>query len=81
MRVRVLAFARIREILGAAHRDVTLPDGSVAGDAWDALAGEVPGLVPLRASTRLARNGRLAAGDEPLHDGDELALLPPSGGG
>jgi len=38
-------------------------------------------LEPLRASTRFARNGALARGDAALRDGDEVALMPPVGGG
>ncbi len=81
MRVRVLAFARLRELLGAASLERTVPDGATAAQAWDALAAEFPALVPLAASTRLARNGTAIGRDAALRDGDELALLPPFGGG
>jgi molybdopterin converting factor small subunit len=30
---------------------------------------------------RVARNGRLARDDEQLNEGDEIAVLPPVGGG
>ncbi|MGH7736442.1 MAG: MoaD/ThiS family protein [Candidatus Tyrphobacter sp.] len=81
MTVRVLAFARVREVAGFARSELTLPHDARIADAWELLAQKVPALAALRACTRIARNGRIAEGSERLADGDELALLPPSGGG
>jgi molybdopterin converting factor small subunit len=81
MIVRVVPFARIRELVGAAALERRLPDGATAGDAWIALAGEFPALDGLRASTRLVRNGAFVDASATLRDGDELGLLPPFGGG
>lgn len=81
MTVRVLAFARLRELLGAAETPLVLANGATAQSAWNTLAQRAPTIVPLGPSTRFARNGKIVAGDEVLHDGDELALLPPVGGG
>jgi molybdopterin converting factor small subunit len=79
--VRVLAFARLRELLGYGERLVGVAEGTTVETLWATLAAEAPQLAPLRASTRFARNGALASATTPLHDGDELALLPPVGGG
>ena len=73
--VRVLAFARLRELLGFGERHVGVADGTTADAMWSRLAQDAPQLAALRASTRFARNGAV------LHEGDELALLPPVGGG
>jgi molybdopterin converting factor small subunit len=81
IRVGVLAFARVREVLGSAAFDMDVPKGSAVREIWHALCTRAPQLVPLEGSTRVARNGRLAAPDEIVEDGDELALLPPVGGG
>ena len=79
--VRVLAFARLRELLGFGERLVSVSDGASADELWAQLAAGSPELAGLRASTRFARNGELIAGTTVLREGDELALLPPVGGG
>ena len=81
IQVRVLAFARLRELLDRPERRLALPPGACVEDAWAALRREHPALQAERGSTRVARNGRLVSFDEALADGDELALLPPVGGG
>jgi molybdopterin converting factor small subunit len=81
MRVRVLAFARLRELLGFGSRDVDVPEGTTPDALWHTLAGASRDLHSLRGSTRFARNGTLADALSPLAEGDELALLPPVGGG
>jgi molybdopterin converting factor small subunit len=81
MRVRVLAFARLREVVGFGSRDVELADGATLETLWNALAREAAELAAHRASTRFARNGALTDSFTVLRDGDEVALLPPVGGG
>jgi molybdopterin synthase catalytic subunit len=81
MTVRVLPFARIREIVGASELVRGVTEGATVADLWNALAREYPALDPLRASTRLVRNGTFVKSETTLADGDELGLLPPYGGG
>ena len=81
MNVRVLAFARLRELLGFGAREIEVADGTTLDGVWTELARGADGLEALRASTRFARNGALAAGETAVREGDEIALLPPVGGG
>ncbi|MBV8147927.1 MAG: MoaD/ThiS family protein [Candidatus Eremiobacteraeota bacterium] len=81
MQVQVLLFAGLAERAGTRKQTLDLARGARARDAWAALAAKVPGLQQLLPSTRIARNGRLVSLDEGLSDGDELAFLPPVGGG
>jgi molybdopterin converting factor small subunit len=81
MRIRVLAFAGLRELLDATDRGLELSEGARVSDVWFALVSRRPELDQQRGSTRVARNGRLVSFDEALGDGDEIALLPPVGGG
>jgi molybdopterin converting factor subunit 1 len=81
MRVRVLAFARLREVLGFGAGEIQLADGATVETLWDVLAEGAPALAAFRPSTRFARNGELTDARTPLCAGDEIALLPPVGGG
>lgn len=78
--VQALLFARYAELLGADRVTLSLPDGTRAGDAVSHLRRQHPadGLPP---RVLLAVNGRQAAPDRILDDGDELAMLPPLAGG
>jgi molybdopterin synthase sulfur carrier subunit len=80
-RVRVLAFARVAELLGSREERLELAAEARVSDAWSALARKAPALCEIRASTRAACNGRIVPFDAPVADGDELAFLPPVGGG
>lgn len=81
MRIRVLPFARLHDLLQESEVDLNLPDGARADDAWAALERETPALAGERRSTRIAINGHVEPFDAALTDGDEIALLPPVGGG
>jgi len=81
MRVRVLAFARLRELLGFAQREVEVGADATIDALWARLMPAAAPGAALRASTRFARNGALVDGAARLRDGDEVALMPPVGGG
>ena len=81
VRIRVLAFARLRELLGFGEKDLNVPGGMSLDELFTQLATGAPGLAALRMSTRFACNGELVDGNETVSDGDEVALLPPVGGG
>jgi molybdopterin converting factor subunit 1 len=79
--VTVLAFARLRELLGFDRRSIDVAAETRVAAVWESLVRAAPAIADLRASTRFACNGELAPADRLLHDGDELALLPPVSGG
>jgi molybdopterin converting factor subunit 1 len=79
--IRVVAFARVRELLGFSEREFGLADVPTVGALRARLERDVPELLPLRASTRIARNGQIVDDTASLKEGDEVALLPPVGGG
>jgi molybdopterin converting factor small subunit len=81
VRIRVLVFARLREIVGAPETMVALLEGARVEDVWTSLCERCPALGAERTSTRSARNGRIVGFETALADGDEVAFLPPVGGG
>ena len=77
-------FARFRDAAGTDRIALTAPTGATAGELWPLALVACPGLAaaqPLAAVSGLAVNGRWAKPDHPLHDGDEVAYLPPVSGG
>lgn len=81
MRVRVLAFAGVREILGASEIEVELgADGSLA-DLRRLLDARYPELEPYWDRLAVAVDGELGDAQADLRDGAEIALLPPVSGG
>lgn len=76
MRVSVRLFAMLRERAGAREVTLDLPDGASVGDALARLADIAAGLPVV-----LAVNRRYADDAQELHEGDELALIPPVSGG
>jgi sulfur-carrier protein len=82
MTVRVRAFARMRELLGAGDFELEVPEGATLVDCWEALRARERRIDALASSTRIARNGRVTVLlNELVAQGDEIALLPPVGGG
>jgi molybdopterin converting factor small subunit len=81
MTIRIVPFARIREIVGSSELARAFPEGTRVGEAFVELSAEFPALAELQASTRFVRGGAFVTAADSLADGDELGLLPPFGGG
>jgi len=76
MRIRVRLFAGLRERAGRDELELDLPDGARVADALAAVEHLAPG-----TSLVLAVNREYATPDAPLHENDELAVVPPVSGG
>ena len=81
MRVRLLYFAVLRDIIGAPDAEVTLPSGARPRDVWNTLRAEHRELAAYSDPPLAAINETYASPDAELHDGDELAFIPPVAGG
>lgn len=81
MTVTVRFFAIFRERLGRSHDVIDLTSGATVASAWASVAADRPELEALRTATRFAVNGAYADPQTTLHDGDEIAFLPPMSGG
>jgi molybdopterin converting factor subunit 1 len=81
IRVRVKFFAAPREAIGMGEIAREVPAGTTVEELVDLLTEEYP---VLRAYTRfisVAVNRAYVGMQTELHDGDEVACLPPVGGG
>jgi molybdopterin synthase catalytic subunit len=76
MHVRVRLFAALRERAGTDQIELELPDGASVGDALQRMQSLTDGV-----SVVMAVNREYADPSEPLHSGDEVALIPPVSGG
>ncbi len=81
MKIRVLYFAQVAEIVGRREEIYDLEPGLTAGLLFRRIGIEHPGVGQLKGSLRLALNCQFVADSEPLSDGDEFALIPPVSGG
>ncbi len=81
MRVTIKFFASQREALGRDSTLTELAEGSTAKDAFNLLSTQHPALRETAESIAFAVNREHVSGETPLHDGDELAFLPPVAGG
>lgn len=82
MRITVLLFAGCREATGTKELEVELPGTvSTVAEAMEVVLGRFPQLRGISKSVAVARNAEYVAGDAPLSEGDELAIIPPVSGG
>jgi molybdopterin converting factor subunit 1 len=81
MRVSILLFAGLREIVGSDRVEREVPEAATLEQVWSALASEHPELARYTASISGAINAEYARMNAPVHDRDEVAFLPPVSGG
>lgn len=81
MRVTVRLFARLRDITGASEFTRECAAGATIGDVWRQIAGEFPELANYERSISSAVNADYARMSHAVHDGDDIAFLPPVSGG
>src|ERR1700690_3646311 len=81
MRVRVLFFGRLKEIVGRAEDDAELTDGARLEDLFARYGERYPELAGFRGSVVASVNQVFADWRSPLAAGDEVAFLPPVSGG
>jgi molybdopterin converting factor subunit 1 len=81
MRVRVLFFGQLKEIVGRAGDEAELSDGARVEDLFARYANRFPRLAEFRPSVVASVNQEFAEWRAPLAAGDEVAFLPPVSGG
>jgi len=80
MKIGLLFFGVLKDVVGRPAETVDLPEGSRVRDLVLHVRGLAP-LEPMLPSLAIAVNREYADPDRTLRDGDEVALLPPVSGG
>jgi molybdopterin converting factor small subunit len=84
MRVTVLCFGILKELLDGGDEAVDLPESATVGSLLEVLRGRTsnsPVDERVWQSLAVAVNREYAAASQRLREGDEVALLPPVSGG
>lgn len=81
MKVRLLFFAVLRDIVGKSETDVEVAEGTRALDLWEQLRAKYGQLAAYAQPPMTAVNESYVRADEVLRDGDEVAFIPPVAGG
>jgi len=81
MRVRVLFFGQLKDIVGVAQEDAELSVGTRVQDLFERYGQRFPKLAEFRPSVAVSVNQEYSRWEAPLSAGDEVAFLPPVSGG
>ena len=81
MRVQVLFFGAIKEVVGCPHDTLDVTEGSTLESVFEHYAARFPKLREMRRSLVLAQNQRFGESGDLVQEGDEVAFLPPVSGG
>jgi len=81
LRISLKFFSNYRDLIGVREMTLTLQDGSTLQNLWEALVGRYPNLTAHTKTAVMAVNRDFAKQTTRLKDGDEVAIMPPIGGG
>ena len=81
MKVRLLYFAILRDIAGTSEAMVEIPEGTRAAELWNQLRSRHRELAGYERPPMTAINESYVEADTLLHEGDEVAFIPPVAGG
>lgn len=82
MRITILYFGALKDVFGRVEETKTVPAGMTSGDLLPELfSGREEALAKWRGRVLLAVNCEHAKNSVALHDGDEVAVMPPMAGG
>ena len=81
MRVQVLFFGVLRDLVGQASESLELDDDATVADVIEHYQSRIPKIREMLPSLALSVNQHYSGAGAVLGDGDEVALLPPVSGG
>jgi molybdopterin synthase catalytic subunit len=81
MRVRILFFGLLKDLVGKSSDSLELPEGTSVRDVLEHYVAQAPKLKTSLTSIAVAVNQQYASAETKLKSDDEVALLPPVSGG
>lgn len=81
MRVTVRLFARLRDLAGSGEMTCDVESPATVSTVWQSLVRERPSLDAYAPTMSVAVNAEYGRMTTPVHEGDEVAFLPPVSGG
>ena len=81
MKIKIEAFAILKDLFGQELLEYQLPDGASAGKMLEILSTTFPDSKQILNVTRVAYRDEYLNQDEVLIEGESYALIPPVSGG
>ena len=81
MKIGVLFFGVLKDVVGRADETVNLPEGARVQEVLTHYAQEAPRFEAMATSLAISVNQEYSGADRVLREGDEVGLLPPVSGG
>ncbi len=81
MKVRLLCFASVADLLGGREQEVEVAEGATVSDLLDRIGSEHPKFREIRRSLVVSVNQEYVERGQALREQDEVALIPPVSGG
>jgi molybdopterin synthase catalytic subunit len=81
VRIRVLFFGQLKDIVGSGQEDMELSEGARVEDLFESFGQRFPKLAEFRPLVAASVNQEYAGWHASLASGDEVAFLPPVSGG
>jgi len=81
MKLKVRFFSAYRNITGVDEMTAEKPPGTTVGELFEDIVKIYPSLKKFKTAAMFAVNREFADPDQILRDGDEVAFMPPVGGG
>ena len=81
MKVRAEFYSQLKEIVGAAALELSLPKNAAVNDLFEKLKENYPKLRDFEKSILFGIGLEFVDRNQPLNDGDTVAIMPPVQGG
>ena len=81
MKIRILFFASMRDIVGDRELEWEVPQGATVGQLRQDLVSRFPAMAAMARILSMAVNAEYADDSAILRTGDEVAVIPPVSGG